>query len=65
VPKQTGEEDFQPITKHAARHQVHSNVGQRASACTAEKRIANTFSALMEEEVVQAIEGEGGHIPNG
>ncbi|KAJ8422697.1 LOW QUALITY PROTEIN: hypothetical protein Cgig2_031931 [Carnegiea gigantea] len=54
-----------PVTRHTARHQILSNVGQGSSTPATEKLLANTFSALMEAEAVQAKEGEGEHTPNG
>ena len=57
--KQNGEEDFQPVTRHTARHQVISNEGQGSSTAAIEKLTANTFSVLLEEEEAQVKGGEG------
>jgi len=65
VHKQNGEEDFQPVTRHTARHQVIDNEGQASRSPAIEKLSANTLSVLLEEEEVQAKAGEGDHTPNG
>ncbi|KAJ8420624.1 hypothetical protein Cgig2_027794 [Carnegiea gigantea] len=65
VHEQNGEEDFQPVTRHTARHQVISNQGQGSSTPAIEKLTANTFSVLWEEEDVQTKGGEGDYTPNG